>query len=130
MYDHVKRRHETPTPEKRPREHGIEEGDGDDEGDEDIDGNESDDSQDDEEDDQQCQVNKYLLRKRRPVVNRYMAPPMSKKGGNHQKPFMCILTEKQSLILYYMQFSVDREERLSGCPEETPSQSTTSYVTT
>lgn len=74
MYDHVKRRHETPTPEKRERDDEIE-GDGDDE--DDNDGSEC----DSQEDEQVIQENKYLLRKRRPVVNRYIAPPMHKKGG-------------------------------------------------
>lgn len=74
MYDKVKCRHETPTPEKQPRDSNNE-GDGDDE---DNDGNESDEEEEEEDDHQE---NKYLLRERKPVVNRYMAPPMRKTGG-------------------------------------------------
>lgn len=81
MYDNVKRRHETPTPEKKQRNCNAEDDDGDDE-DDDNDVNESDDDEEEEEeDDQQIQENKYLLRKRKPMVNRYMAPPMRKTEG-------------------------------------------------
>ncbi|KAK3744968.1 hypothetical protein QZH41_008494 [Actinostola sp. cb2023] len=83
MYDHVKRRHETPTPEKQPRDRTLEEGDGDDEDDEDNDDNESeeDDSGEEEEEEEEIhRENKYLLRKKKPAVNRYMAPPMRKTG--------------------------------------------------
>lgn len=90
MYDNVKRRHETPTPEKKPRGEDAEDDDGDDEDDEDHDGNESDDDEDEEEEDQQCQENKYLLRKRKPMVNRYMAPPMRKTGGKTNQQYISL----------------------------------------
>ena len=91
MYDLVKRKHDqTPTPEKRstrsnrrkneeqPEESDEEEED--EEEDDDDDDDEDDDDGDDDDDDGEGEEEKdykgYQLRQRRPIPNRYIAPPL------------------------------------------------------
>ena len=87
MYDLIKRKHEqTPTPEKQPNksrmhrkedqpEDSEEEEDDDDEDDEDED-DDDDDDDDDGEGEEEKDYKGYRLRQRRPIPNRYTAPPL------------------------------------------------------
>ena len=88
MYDLVKRKHDqTPTPEKRSSrssgrkaEGQSEEEDDEDEDDDDDDDEDDDDDDEDDDDDGEGEEGKdykgYQLRQRRPVTNRYIAPPL------------------------------------------------------
>ena len=92
MYDLVKRKHDqTPTPEKRSKRKGkhqedeqpddSDEDEEDDEEEDDDDDDEDDDDDDDDDDgeeegEEEKDYKGYQLRKRRPIPNRYTAPPL------------------------------------------------------
>ena len=105
MYDLVKRKHDqTPTPEKRSsrsdRYHKEEQHeDSDEEEDDEEEEEEEDDDDDDDEDDdddgdgeeeeEEKDYKGYQLRKRRPIPNRYTAPPLtSSRKGTFLKCFL------------------------------------------
>ena len=104
MYDLVKRKHDqTPTPEKRSTRHQKKEqpdnSDEEDEDDEEEEEEEDDDDDDEEEEDddddgdgeeeeEEKGYKGYQLRKRRPIPNRYTAPPLtSSRRGMHLKVY-------------------------------------------
>ena len=117
MYDLVKRKHDqTPTPEKQSNRaiQNAEEqpGDSDDDDDDDDDDADDDDDDDDSEDDDDNDDDEeeededndedeegeegkdykgYQLRKKRPITNRYTAPPMKKSRQGTSPRTLCTL---------------------------------------
>ena len=95
MYDLVKRKHDqTPTPEKRStrssrRQGEAEDSDEEDDEEDDDDDNDEDDDDDEEEEEEDAEGGEgkdykgYSLRQKRPIPNRYTAPPMKSSKGMH-----------------------------------------------
>ena len=83
MYDIIKKKHDTPSPEKRGSRYNRKhiESDGDDEEEEEESDNVEEEEEEECEGDEESQRKRYLLRKKRPVINRYMAPPMKSSRG-------------------------------------------------
>ena len=110
MYDLVKRKHDqTPTPEKRSNRSSIhkqqdqreetEEEEDDEEEDDEEDDDEEDEDEDEDEDDGDGEEEKdykgYQLRQRRPIPNRYIAPPLKTcSRGLFEFPCLCALRSK------------------------------------
>ena len=96
-YDLVKRKHDqTPTPEKQSTRSSRRQGEAEDsdeeddeEDDEDDDDNDEDDDDDEEEEEEDAEGGEgkdykgYSLRQKRPIPNRYTAPPMKSSKGMH-----------------------------------------------
>ena len=87
MYDRIKKKHDTPSPEKTGKSYRRKDldSDGDDE-EEDSDDEvgevgEDEDEEEEEEGDEESQRKRYLLRQKKPVTNRYTAPPMRTSRG-------------------------------------------------
>ena len=117
MYDLVKRKHDqTPTPEKHSNRSSIhkqqdqqeeteeEEDDEEDDDEEDDDDDGDDDDDDDDDDDGDGEEEKdykgYQLRQRRPIPNRYTAPPLKTcSRGLLEFPCLLALTSKVIILI-------------------------------
>ena len=113
MYDLVKRKHDqTPTPEKRSNRSSIhkqqdqreetEEEEDDEEEDDEEDDDEEDEDEDEDEDDGDGEEEKdykgYQLRQRRPIPNRYIAPPL-KTCSRGLFEFPCLHAPRSKVII-------------------------------